>query len=236
MDLKALRAPTHTPHELALARASTQARTPRLVHTAARPERSMEPVARTELWRQYYAGAVRDGLPEPERFADVAVRSRELALRKKSERAKVAVCTELPKPPIESSIGKAPKAVPKSSLPRCAAKTLEGRQCGFAATCGAFCKKHAPKEPPRPAFQLVTDSRRFAGVRLKGYINAPPALVTKVLGKPNGASDERIEKEWMLVFSDGTPATAFFTREDPALHVCGEGVEVMARVRDLLRL
>ena len=28
---------------------------------------------------------------------------------------------------------------------RCQAKTMEGRQCGFKATCGNFCKKHAIK-------------------------------------------------------------------------------------------
>jgi hypothetical protein len=28
---------------------------------------------------------------------------------------------------------------------RCQAKTLEGKQCGFKATMGSFCKKHAIK-------------------------------------------------------------------------------------------
>lgn len=228
MDIKALRVPSHTANELAAAREGTRARVPRLVHQAAHPERAIEPVARSELWRKYFAGAIRDGHTEPERFADAAVRSREAALKKQNERAKVQIIKEPPKPPTAAaeSTGRA-----KGAGPRCQAKTLEGRQCGFAATCGPFCKKHAPKD-----FQLVTDPRRFADVRLKGYINAKPSLVESVLGKPNGASDEKIEKEWKLIFSDGTPATVFYSRSDPALHICGEGPEVIARVRQLLTL
>jgi hypothetical protein len=88
----------------------------------------------------------------------------------------------------------------------------------------------------RPSFQLTTDSRRFTTVRLKGYVNAKPALVTKILGKPNGSADAKIEMEWMLVFADGTPATLFYSRDDPSLHVCGEGVEVISRIRQLLAL
>jgi hypothetical protein len=29
---------------------------------------------------------------------------------------------------------------------RCKALTLEGRRCGFKATCGEFCKKHSVAE------------------------------------------------------------------------------------------
>ena len=218
-----------------MARAGTLARVPRLVHSATKAERVLEPVARTEIWRQYHAGAVRDGHPEPERFADAAVRSREIALRKKAERAQTKVIGEAPKPLVPEGAAARPKA-PKGAGPKCQARTLEGRQCGFSATCGQFCKKHAPKEPPRAAFNLVTDRRRFTDCRLKGYLNAKPALVTKVLGAPNGASDEMIEKEWMLVFADATPVTAFYRRDDPSLHICGESVEVIARVRQLLAL
>lgn len=235
MDLKALRTPTHSAHELALARASTQARVPRLVQSATKPERVIEPVARTEIWRQYHAGAVRDGHPEPERFADAAVRSREIAMRKKSERAHIRVLSAAPKPPPAEAAAARPKAA-KGAGPKCQARTLEGRQCGFSATCGQFCKKHAPKEPAREAFHLVTDRRRFASCRLKGYLNASPALVTRVLGSPNGTSDETVEKEWMLVFADATPVTVFYSRDDAALHVCGEGVEVVGRIRQLLAL
>jgi hypothetical protein len=236
MDLKALRAPTHTAAELALARASTLSRAPRLVQAATKGERVLEPVARTEIWRQYHAGAVRDNHPDPERFADAAVRSREIALRKKAERAKVQVLSEVPKPLVPEAGATRAKSSAKSGGPKCQARTLEGRQCGFAATCGQFCKKHAPKEPPRPCFHLVTDRRRFAQCRLKGYVNAKPALVAKVLGSPNGLADDKIEKEWLLVFTDATPVTVFYARDDPSLHVCGESVEVISRVRQLLAL
>ena len=236
MDLKALRAPTHSAAELALARASTQARAPRLVQAATKGERVLEPVSRCEVWRSYHAGALRDNHPDPERFADAAVRSREIAMRQKAERAKVQVLSETPRPlaPEPGSVRTKPSA--KAAGAKCQAKTLEGRQCGFAATCGQFCKKHAPKEPPRPCFNMVADRRRFAQCRLKGYVNAKPSLVAKVLGNPNGLADDKIEKEWLLVFADATPATVFYARDDPSLHVCGESVEVIGRVRQLLAL
>jgi hypothetical protein len=233
MDLKSFCTPTHTALELAAARAGTQARVPRVVQAAPKSERVPEPVARTELWKQFHAGAVRDGHPDPEKFADSAVRSRELALKQRAKRSKAVMLTEVPKStPSDASCAK-PKA---SGGPKCQAKTLEGRQCGFAATCGHFCKKHAPKAAPRPAFQLVTEPRRFTGVRLKGYLNAKPSLVEGVLGKPNGTTDEMVTKEWKLVFSDGTPAAVFYSSTDPSLHVCGESVEVLSRVRQLLAL
>ena len=237
MDLKAFRTPTHTALELAAARAGTQARTPRLVHSAVKAARVLEPVARSEIWKQYHAGAIRDGHPEPERFADAAVRERTQTLLKKEKRSKVAFLSDPPKPPtaaMEAS-GK-PSARTKTAGAKCQAKTLEGRQCGFAATCGPFCKKHAPKEPLGPAFQLVTDARRFTNARLKGFVNAKPSVVNKVLGPPNGLPNDLIESEWKLVFSDGTPATLFYTRTDPSLHVCGEDVGIIGRVRQLLAL
>jgi hypothetical protein len=234
MDIKALRTPTHTALELATARASTQLRAPRLVHSAVKSERVLEPVARTEIWRSYHAGAIREGHAEPERFADAAVRSHEVAMRKKSERAKVQFLTDAPKPVAEA--GTRPKAGAKAGAAKCQAKTLEGRQCGFAATCGCFCKKHAPKEPLRSAFKLIKDRRRFTTVRLKGFLNVKPSRVTEVVGKPNGPADDKIDMEWMIVFDDGTPATLFYSHDDPSLHVCGEDIEVIGRIRQLLSL
>lgn len=229
MDFKSFREPTHSAAELALARASTQARTPRLVHSATKPARVLEPVSRSEIWKKFHAGAIREGHPEPERFADAAVRERETALRKKEKRAKVQLLSDPPKPPVDMGS----RTVAKTPGPRCQAKTLEGRQCGFAATCGAFCKKHAPQ----PVFQLVNEPRRFANVRLKGFVNAQPTAVRKMLGKPNGPPSDLIESEWRFVFSDGVPATIFFKRgDDPALHVCGEDITVIGRVRQLLAL
>jgi hypothetical protein len=238
MDLKALRTPTFSALELATARASTQARAPRLVHSAVKPARVLEPVARSEIWKQYHAGAIRDGHPEPERFADAAVRERTQTLLKKEKRAKVAFLSDPPKPPTTAAIEAGAKLSARNKAPaaKCQAKTLEGRQCGFAATCGPFCKKHAPKEPPRASFQLVTDMRRFVNTRLKGYVNAKPSVVTKVLGKPNGVTDDKIEMEWLMVFADGTPVTLFYSRDDPSLHVCGEDVGVIGRIRQLLAL
>jgi len=235
MDIKSLCTPTHTTIEMAAARASTQARTPRLVHAAVKPNKTIEPVARTELWRQFHAGALRDGHPEPEKFADSALRARELTLTQLAKRNHTVVLRDAPKPPpTESLSGKAKTT--KTPGPRCQAKTLEGRQCGFAATCGAFCKRHAPAAPAAPAFRLVTDARRFTTVRLKGYLNAKPTLVHKVLGKPNGLPNDLIEAEWKLVFEDGAPATLFYSRSDPSLHVCGEDVGVISRIRQLLAL
>jgi hypothetical protein len=82
----------------------------------------------------------------------------------------------------------------------------------------------------------VNEARRFANTRLKGYVNAKPALVHTVLGKPNGVPNDLIESEWLLVFDDGTPATIFYSRTDPSLHVCGEDVGVISRIRQLLSL
>ena len=236
MDIKSLCTPTFSAHELAVARASTQARTPRLVHAAAKATKAIEPVARTELWRNFHAGALRDGHPDPEKFADSAVRSREIALKQRSKRHHTVVLKDAPKPPNETASAAKGKSGAKAPGARCQALTLEGRQCGFAATCGSFCKKHAPAAPARPSFRLVTDARRFTNTRLKGFLNAKPALVHKVLGKPNGLPNDLIETEWKLVFDDGAPATLFYSRSDPSLHVCGEDVGVLSRVRQLLAL
>jgi hypothetical protein len=236
MDIKSLCTPTFTATELALARASTQARTPRLVQAAAKATKTIEPVARTELWRDFYAGALRDGHHDPEKFADSAVRSREMALKQRSKRHHTVVLKDAPKPPNEAASAAKGKSAPKAHGPRCRALTLEGRQCGFAATCGCFCKKHAPKEPPRPSFRLVGDAGRFTNTRLQGFLNAKPTLVHKVLGKPNGLPNDIIEAEWKLVFDDGVPATLFYSRSDPSLHVCGEDVGVIGRIRQLLAL
>ena len=236
MDIKSLCTPTFTAAELALARAGTQARAPRLVHAATKVTKVIEPVARTELWRNFYAGALRDGHHDPEKFADSAVRSRELALKQRAKRHHTVVLKEAPKPPPTETGSVKAKSSSKTESPRCQAKTLEGRQCGFAATCGCFCKKHAPAEPVRPSFRLVNEARRFANTRLKGYVNAKPALVHTVLGKPNGVPNDLIESEWLLVFDDGTPATIFYSRTDPSLHVCGEDVGVISRIRQLLSL
>ena len=231
MDLKAFRTPTHTALELAAARAGTQARTPRLVHAASKPERVLEPVARSEIWKQYHAGALRDGHPEPERFADAAVRERTQTLLKKEKRAKVAFLSDPPKPPtaaMEAS-GK-PSARTKTAGAKCQAKTLEGRQCGFAATCGPFCKKHAPKEAPRPA---KADPRRFDGSSLKGHLCIPRQLVTARLGPSHCPPNEKVDIEWFLQIDD-VLVSLYYYKDDPRLHVGGHSVDAVAKARSLL--
>lgn len=54
---------------------------------------------------------------------------------KKRERSMVVI-TETPKPIVES----------KYSGNICQATTMKGKKCSFKATCGGFCKKHAPKK------------------------------------------------------------------------------------------
>jgi len=63
-------------------------------------------------------------------------------LELKAKRHKLVRIDEPPKPH-ESAHKEKPKALPATH--RCQAKTMEGKQCGFKATHGHFCKKHAIK-------------------------------------------------------------------------------------------
>ena len=56
-----------------------------------------------------------------------------------AKRPRVVVVTTAPKP--QESAHKEKVTLDK----KCRAKTLEGKQCGFKASCGEFCKKHAIK-------------------------------------------------------------------------------------------
>jgi hypothetical protein len=47
--------------------------------------------------------------------------------------------TETPAP---AAAKRAAAAEKRANTPKCNARTLEGRQCPFSATCGLFCKKH----------------------------------------------------------------------------------------------
>lgn len=228
MDVKSLCTPTFTALELAAARAGTQARQPHPVQAAPKPTKTIEPVARTELWRDFHAGAVRDGHPHPEKFADSAVRSRELALLQRSKRHHTVVLKEAPKPPTESEVAKG-KSAAKTVGPRCQAKTLEGRQCGFGATCGAFCKRHAPKAP---SF-LKADPRRFDSSSLKGYLCIPRRRVTALLGASHCPPNEKVDIEWFLQI-DGVLVSLYYYKDDPQLHVGGHTVEAVAKARSLL--
>jgi hypothetical protein len=102
------------------------------------------------LWQQFYNDAVARGHPLPEKLADTLLRSREHAQELEAKKHKALVTTEVPKPSETVAVNKGtakkgPKPVLHDAL-RCKALTLEGRRCGFKATCGEFCKKHSVAE------------------------------------------------------------------------------------------
>jgi hypothetical protein len=145
MDLQKLRQPTHTALEAATARASTQARAPRQVAVPPPRQQPPPPVGKDgPLWQGFYAAALLSNHPDPEKLADSSLRMREKALALEAKRPKTLLTLKKPTP--EETASKAPRKA-KPALHdafRCKAKTLEGKQCGFKATCGAFCKKHSP--------------------------------------------------------------------------------------------
>ena len=77
------------------------------------------------------------------KFEASAARFKAHTLELRAKRHTVLPYTEKPKPR-ELAHTEPKKGVPVAEN-RCRAKTLEGRQCGFKATCGEFCKKHAIK-------------------------------------------------------------------------------------------
>ena len=145
MDLQKLRQPMHTALEAAAARAGTQARTARQVAAVPPRQQPPPPVGKGDaLWQSFYASALLSNHPDPEKLADSSLRMREKVLALEAKRHKTL--TTLKKPTPEEAAAKATrKAKPVlHEAFRCKAKTLEGKQCGFKATCGAFCKKHSP--------------------------------------------------------------------------------------------
>ena len=93
-----------------------------------------------DLWQSMYDAALKSGHPQPEKMADTMLRSRETALRLKEARPRTLMTTE----PQETVVAKKARAV-VADCNRCKALTLEGRRCGFKATRGEFCNKHAVK-------------------------------------------------------------------------------------------
>ena len=83
------------------------------------------------------------GHPDPEKMADTAMRAREKSLALLAARPKLLMTKEMPKPSETVVAAKKGRTVPNAAC-RCKAQTLEGKQCGFKATCGNFCKKHVP--------------------------------------------------------------------------------------------
>lgn len=73
-------------------------------------------------------------------------RFKERTLALKAKRRRVVQIAEPPKPQESAHSEKKARArtVPNAAC-RCHAKTMEGKQCGFKATHGDFCKKHAIK-------------------------------------------------------------------------------------------
>jgi hypothetical protein len=113
------------------------ARAPVCKQPVVAPKGEPKTVDRTsELWQSVYRNSVATGHPFPEKMADSCVRSREKALALAAARPTSAVCDK--RPPADN-----PKATP-ASVKKCRAHTLAGVPCGFAATCGDFCKRHAP--------------------------------------------------------------------------------------------
>ncbi len=96
------------------------------------------------LWQKFYDDAVARKHPMPEKLADTLLRSREYALELEAKRRKVLLTTEPPKPVETAVVNKGTKKHKEviHDSQRCKALTLEGRRCGFKATCGDFCKKH----------------------------------------------------------------------------------------------
>ena len=92
----------------------------------------------SELWQKFYANAQKSGSPDPEKFADSALRSRERTLEIEGQRHTTQQTNKVP--------GRTETvATAKPKGPTCKSRTLENRPCPFPATCGSFCKKHAPK-------------------------------------------------------------------------------------------
>jgi len=102
--------------------------------------------ARPALWTTIYQAAVRSNHPDPEKMADTAMSAREKSLALIASRPKILM-TKAPPKATETCVAAKPakngRVVPSAAF-RCNAQTLEGRQCGFKATCGNFCSKHAP--------------------------------------------------------------------------------------------
>jgi hypothetical protein len=102
----------------------------------------------SELWQRIYKASLKPGGSEEAhiyaaKMADTALKAREKSLAILTARPKLLVTKEAPKA-IETVVAaKKGRTVPNAAC-RCKAQTLEGKQCGFKATCGDFCKKHVP--------------------------------------------------------------------------------------------
>jgi hypothetical protein len=113
------------------------ARAPVCKQPVAAPKGELKPVDRTsELWLSVYNNSVATGHPFPEKMADSCVRSREKTLKLAADRLKLERCDK--RPPSDNA---KPALAP---CKKCKAFTLAGNVCGLTATCGDFCRRHAP--------------------------------------------------------------------------------------------
>ena len=146
MDLQKLR-PTYSQWRAPLASATEgRARAAPVPTASAAKQLSHPPKGKGgPLWQQFYNDAVARGHPLPEKLADTLLRSREHAQELEAKRHAVKEYTGVPKMQETVAVKKVGKPVLHDAL-RCKALTLEGRRCGFKATCGEFCKKHSVAE------------------------------------------------------------------------------------------
>jgi len=87
-------------------------------------------------WTKIYEAALKERNPFPEKFADSAMRARELKMKLESNRHILMECNKKP--------GK--EIAEQPVVTTCEARTMAGTKCGFKAVCGKYCKKHAPKK------------------------------------------------------------------------------------------
>jgi hypothetical protein len=97
------------------------------------------------LWQHFYARAVQDKHPEPEKMADASLRLRESTLALEAKRPTTLTTTHRPKPSevaVAAKVAKPARAVHPSLL--CKATCLNGNQCKHRSTRGDYCSKHHP--------------------------------------------------------------------------------------------
>jgi hypothetical protein len=239
MDLQKLR-PTYSQWRAPLGPAPEGRARPTPPVAVAKPALAPPKGKGNELWQKFYNDAVAAKSPWPEKLADTLLRSRERALELQAKRHTTQVTLEPPKPQ-EAAVankGKAAKGRPVvHEALRCKARTLAGKQCGFKATCGEFCKKHAvaDAEVPVVKWHRVRDPCVFKGTSLKGYLNFSQAAVKKVFGEPTTTvRDGHTVPQWLVRFEDETLAALYYYHDDPALHVGGASTAAIAKVREAL--
>jgi len=112
----------------------------RVLHVKPPPPQKVEkppPAGKNgQEWTKIYEAAVKEGNPFPEKFADSAMRARELKMKIESDRHILMQCNKKP--------GK--EIADKPVVTTCEARTMAGTKCGFKAVCGKYCKKHAPQK------------------------------------------------------------------------------------------